>query len=98
MSNTILSITHSCNTKKWSLKKAVAETSHTNILVVNRLSSIYHSLFNICVYICLYLSLSRYMYIETDSTEDLRKRESFWEHELDTFQPNGLNEHEVALF
>ena len=25
-------------------------------------------------------------------------RESFWQHELDTFQPNGLNEHEVALF
>ena len=38
------------------------------------------------------------MYIETDSTEDLRKRESLWQHELDTFQPNGLNEHEVALF
>ena len=32
------------------------------------------------------------------STEDLRKRESFWQHELDTFQPNGLNEREVALF
>ena len=27
------------------------------------------------------------------STEDLRKRESFWQHELDIFQPNGLTEH-----
>ena len=35
---------------------------------------------------------------QSESTEDLRKRESFWQHELDTFQPNGLNEREVALF
>ena len=35
---------------------------------------------------------------QSDSTEDLRKRESFSQHELDTFQPNGLNEREVALF
>ena len=35
---------------------------------------------------------------QSDSTEDLRKRESFWQHELDTFQPNDLNEREVALF
>ena len=35
---------------------------------------------------------------QSDSTKDLRKRESFWQHELDTFQPNGLNEREVALF
>ena len=35
---------------------------------------------------------------QTDNVEDLRKRESFWQHELDTFQPNGLNEREVALF
>ena len=35
---------------------------------------------------------------QSDSTEDLRKRESFWQHELDTFQPNGLNERETALF
>ena len=34
----------------------------------------------------------------TDNVEDLRKRESFWQHELDTFQPDGLNEHKVALF
>ena len=33
---------------------------------------------------------------QSDSTEDLRRRESFWQHELDTFQPNGLNEREVA--
>ena len=35
---------------------------------------------------------------ETDNVEDLRKRESFWQYELDTFQPNGLNEQGVALF
>ena len=33
---------------------------------------------------------------QSDSTEDLRKRESFWQHERDTFQPNDLNECEVA--
>ena len=35
---------------------------------------------------------------QTDNIEDLRKRESFWQHELETLQPNGLNEREVALF
>ena len=35
---------------------------------------------------------------QSDNTEDLRKEESFWQYELDTFQPNGLNEREVALF
>ena len=35
---------------------------------------------------------------QTDNAEDLRKRESFWQHKLETFQPYGLNEHEVALF
>ena len=35
---------------------------------------------------------------QTDNVEELRKRESFWQHELDTFQPNGLNEREVDLF
>ena len=34
---------------------------------------------------------------QSDSTEDLRKRESFWQHELDTFQPTGLDEREVTL-
>ena len=29
---------------------------------------------------------------------DVRRRESYWQHELDTFQPNGLNERGVALF
>ena len=32
------------------------------------------------------------------SVDDVRRRESYWQHELDTFQPNGLNEREVALF
>ena len=35
---------------------------------------------------------------QTDNVEQLRKRDPFWQHELDTFQPNGLNEHEVAPF
>ena len=35
---------------------------------------------------------------QTDNVENLGKRESFWQHELDIFQPNGLNEREVALF
>ena len=50
----------------------MAETSHTNILIV-------------------------YIYIETDSAEGLRKRESFWQHELNTFQSNGLNECGIVL-
>ena len=33
---------------------------------------------------------------QTDNVEELRKRKSFWQHELDTSQPNGLNESEVA--
>ena len=32
------------------------------------------------------------------SVDDVRRRESCWQHELDTFQPNRLNEHEVPLF
>ena len=35
---------------------------------------------------------------QTDNVEELRNRESFGQHELDAFQPNGLNEREVALF
>ena len=35
---------------------------------------------------------------QTVNVEELRKRKSFWQHELDTFQLNGLNEREVALF
>ena len=27
-----------------------------------------------------------------------RRRESYWQHDLDKFQPNGLNEREVPLF
>ena len=32
------------------------------------------------------------------SVDDVRRGESYWQHELDTFQPNGLNEREVPLF
>ena len=35
---------------------------------------------------------------QAESEDDLRKRESFWQYELDTFQLNGLNEHDVTLF
>ena len=31
------------------------------------------------------------------SVDDVRWRESYWQHELDTFQPNGLNEREPFL-
>ena len=34
---------------------------------------------------------------QSDSPENLRKRESFWQHELDTFQLNSSNELEVTL-
>ena len=32
------------------------------------------------------------------SVDDVRQRESYWQHKLDTFQSNGLNEREVGLF
>ena len=35
---------------------------------------------------------------QTANIEDLRKRESFSQHELETFKSNGLNGREVALF
>ena len=35
---------------------------------------------------------------QTYNVQELRKRESFWQHKLNIFQPNGLNESEVALF
>ena len=35
---------------------------------------------------------------QAENVVDLRKRESFWQHQLDTFKPNGLNDREVAFF
>ena len=35
---------------------------------------------------------------QTETADDLRRREYFWQYELDTFQPNGLHKHDVALF
>ena len=35
---------------------------------------------------------------ETNNVEEFRKRKCFWQHEVDTFQPNGLNKREMALF
>ena len=32
-----------------------------------------------------------------ENVEELRKKELFWQHELNTFQPLGLNEREVPL-
>ena len=34
---------------------------------------------------------------QRENDDDLRRRESFWQYELNTFQPNKLNEHDVAL-
>ena len=44
-----------------------------------------------CIYIYIYIYI-HYTYIY------IRKRESFWQHKIHTFQPNGLNEYEAALF
>ena len=38
------------------------------------------------------------LFDQTDNVQELRKRESFWQHELDTFQPTGFSEPEVSLF
>ena len=35
---------------------------------------------------------------QTASVDNLRRRESFCQYELDTFHSNGLNERDVALF
>ena len=35
---------------------------------------------------------------QTDISDDLRRRESFWEYKLDTFQPNRLTERDMVLF
>ena len=32
------------------------------------------------------------------NVDNPRKRESFWQYQLDTFKPNGLNESDVSLF
>ena len=70
----INTITHTYNTKKWSLKKAVAETSQTNKLVLYLGFSLYHTLFNtiykyintyiyICIYIYIYICIYKYIYM-----------------------------------
>ena len=35
---------------------------------------------------------------QAESVDDLKRREFFWQYELNTFQPNGRNKHDVALF
>ena len=35
---------------------------------------------------------------QTDNVEELKKKESFWQYELHTFQPNGLNGRDGVLF
>ena len=35
---------------------------------------------------------------QVDSVDNLRRIDSFWLYELDTFQPYGLNDHDVACF
>ena len=34
---------------------------------------------------------------QAENLDDVRRKESFWQHELDTFEPRGLNEREVTL-
>ena len=34
---------------------------------------------------------------QAESSEKLRREESFWQYELDTFYPKGSNDREVAL-
>ena len=34
---------------------------------------------------------------QADDLPGVRSKESFWQHKLDTFIPNGLNEKEVQL-
>ena len=33
---------------------------------------------------------------QVESVDDLSQTDSYWQQELDTFQPNGLNERDVA--
>ena len=35
---------------------------------------------------------------QAESVDHLRRRESFWQYELVTFQPNELKERDVELF
>lgn len=35
---------------------------------------------------------------QAESVGDLKRRESCWQHKLDTFQSNGLNERQVTFF
>ena len=53
-------------------------------------------------FVLLFASKEKKIFIllidQSNNIEELRKKESFWQHELDTFQPNGLNEREEALF
>ena len=35
---------------------------------------------------------------QAENLDDLRRRESFWQYETNTFQSNGLSERDVVLF
>ena len=35
---------------------------------------------------------------QRENVDHIKRKESFWQYELDTFQPNEPNEHDVALF
>ena len=47
------------------------------------------------IYIYIYI----YIYIidRTENVLELRCGESYWQHSLDTFIPNGMNEHFVGI-
>ena len=34
---------------------------------------------------------------QAKNLEEVRRKESFWQYELNTFEPHGLNEREVTL-
>ena len=42
--------------------------------------------------------MGNYSVNQAERVDELRRRESFWQYELDSFQPNGLNQRDVELF
>ena len=45
------------------------------------------------IYIYIYI----YIIDRTENVLELRCGESYWQHSLDTFIPNGMNEHFVGI-
>ena len=49
------------------------------------------------IYIYIYLYIYIYINDRTENVLELRRGESYWQHSLDTFIPNGMNEHFVGI-